>query len=232
MKKRVAFVLLVMLVLGGLLIREGWRRMIGHGTAAMIAAIHGLGMAGLFALAAAQFLVAASGVLPASVLGIAAGAVYGLAPGFAIAATGVLAGAIASFALSRSMFRPFVVRHLKKLPRLAHIDRALARDGWRFVCLLRLSPLMPFAIASYTLGLSSVGFGAYCVGTLASLPALLLYVFLGTLAKTGASSLANGAGLWQWAMLIASGLATIVLSWRVGQLAMRAAETIENSQEP
>jgi uncharacterized membrane protein YdjX (TVP38/TMEM64 family) len=104
----------------------------------------------------------------------------------------------------------------------------LARDGWRFVCLVRLSPVMPFAVASYTLGLSSVGFAAYCLGTLASLPALLVYVFLGTLAQTGINSLASGAGAWQWAILVTGGLATIALAWRAGQLALRAAEGIEN----
>lgn len=228
MKRRLPLLLLVILAAGGLLVRQGWRRMIGQGTGAMIAAIHGLGLTGLLALGGAQFLVAASGFLPASVLGVAAGAVYGLGLGFAVAASGVLLGAVASFAVSRSMFRPFLARHLKRVPRLEHIDRALARDGWRFVCLLRLSPLMPFAIASYTLGLSSVGFAAYCLGTLASLPALLLYVFLGTLAKTGASSLATGAGTWQWVLLIAGGLATIALTWRIGQIAMRATEVIES----
>lgn len=226
MKRRLPWLLLVVLGVGALLVRQGWRRAIGHGTGTVIAALHGMGVAGLFLLAGAEFLVAASGILPASLLGIAAGAAYGLVLGFATAAGGVLLGAVVAFFLSRSMFRPFVARQVEKSRRLARIDRALARDGWRFVFMLRLSPIMPFALASYTLGLSSVGFGAYSLGTLASLPALMLYVFMGTVAKTGAESLAAGAGIMQWILLSAGGLATLALSWRIGRIALQATEAV------
>lgn len=224
MKRRLPLLLLVLLAAGAVLLRQGWRRALGQGTGAALAALHGMGVMGFVALAGAQFLVAASGVLPASMLGVAAGAAYGIWWGFLVAGSGVLLGALASFALSRSVFRPFVARRLANAPRLAHIDRGLARDGWRFVCLLRLSPIMPFALASYALGVSSVGWGAYCVGTLASMPALLLYVFLGTLARVGAHSLETGSSAWSWLLLVVGGLATVALSLRIGQIAMRRAE--------
>jgi uncharacterized membrane protein YdjX (TVP38/TMEM64 family) len=218
-KRKLLVVFLVVLFGGGLLVRQAWRKAIAHGAAATIAAIHGTGLAGLFALFGSQVLVAATGLLPASLLAIAAGAAFGLLPGCAISATGVLMGAVASFAISRSMFRPFIARHLAKSMRLDRFDRALARDSWRFVCVIRLSPVMPFAIASFALGLSSIGFRAYCLGTLASLPALFLYVYLGTLAKAGAAWLATGTSAWQWAGAVAGVLATLLLCWRLAQVA-------------
>ena len=65
------------------------------------------------------------------------------------------------------------------------MEQALARDGWKLVCLIRISPVMPFAVTSYALGLSSVRFRAYVLGTLASLPPLLAYVLAGRLAGLG-----------------------------------------------
>lgn len=222
MKRSLLGALLVVLFGGALLVRQAWRKAIAHGTTAAIAAIHGTGLAGLLALFGSQFLVAATGLLPASLLAIAAGAAFGLVPGCAISASGVLLGALASFAISRSMFRPLVARYLARSVRLDRFDRALARDSWRLVCIMRLSPVMPFAIASFTLGLSSIGFRAYCLGTLASLPALFLYVYLGTLAKSGAAWLATGASAWEWAGAIAGGLATLAFCWRLAQIAKSA----------
>ena len=109
----------------------------------------------------------------------------GLPLGFLLAAGGTMGGALLSFGLSRSLFRNNLARQLARRPRLARFDALLARGGWRVVCLLRLSPIMPFAATSYALGMSSVGIEAYALGTVASLPALLGYVYIGTLARPG-----------------------------------------------
>jgi uncharacterized membrane protein YdjX (TVP38/TMEM64 family) len=60
-------------------------------------ALRSLGFRGVFVFGALQMLVAVSGILPASLLGVAAGAIYGLVPGFFVAAGSTLAGAILSF---------------------------------------------------------------------------------------------------------------------------------------
>ena len=57
----------------------------------------------------------------------------------------------------------------------ATLDRSVAAEGWRLVCLMRLSPVMPFAPTSYALSLSSVRLADYLIGTLAALPALLAW---------------------------------------------------------
>lgn len=43
--------------------------------------------------------------------------------------------------------------------RFAAVDRAIARDGLKFVTLLRLSPLLPLAASNYLYGLTSVDLG-------------------------------------------------------------------------
>lgn len=54
-------------------------------------------------------------------------------PGFLLAATSTLAGALLSFCLSRSLFRPAVETLVARRPRLRNLDALIARDGWKLV---------------------------------------------------------------------------------------------------
>ena len=173
----------------------------------------------------AQTLIAMVGLVPASLLGIAAGGVYGIVLGFVLAATGTLVGGWISFMLARSLLRPWVERLLARRgpSRLVRLDAAVTRDGWRFVCLLRVSPVMPFAITSYALGLTEISGRDYLLGTLASLPALAGYVCAGALAQYGLRT-ANGnasLGAAGWALLTVGLAATGLLIFRSGTLLSR-----------
>lgn len=181
----------------------------------------GLVPAGAVVFAIVQILVAVSGVLPASLLGMAAGAIYGVVSGFLLAAVSTLAGALLSFFFSRSLFRAAVERLAIRRPRLRSLDARVARDGWKLVCLLRVSPIMPFSATSLALGLSAVSLRDYAIGTLASLPALCGYVFIGTLADTSLSAWATGASTVRLVLLGIGVLATLVLVLRLGQIAMK-----------
>lgn len=185
--------------------------------------LKGLGPAGPAIILAVQALVAASGVVPASGVGIAAGALLGPAEGFLVAATGTLAGALMTFALARTVLG---ARTLARFGgrRLAALDGALAREGWRLVCLIRLSPIMPFAPTSLALGASAVGLRDYALGTLAALPALFAYVALGALGR-GGGRLVAGAGPAEWlrlGVLGAGAVATILLMLRLRRILGRA----------
>ncbi len=191
------------------------------------ATLRGMGPRGWLAVAAAQVIVAASGILPASLIGVAAGAVFGLPIGFLVASVSTMLGALLAFALSRSMFRPVIARRLCRSPRLAQLDQAVGRDGWKLVLLLRLSPVMPFAATSYLLGLSAVTRRNYLLGTLGSLPALAGYVFVGTLTDAGLDALNGEPQPLRWALLAAAGIATLMLTWRVAAMLRVYAATPE-----
>lgn len=194
--------------------------------------VRGLGVRGAVVFAIVQILVAVSGVLPASLLGMAAGAIYGLVSGFLLAAASTLAGALLSFFFSRSLFRAAVERLAIRRPRLRNLDARIARDGWKLVCLLRVSPIMPFSATSLALGLSAVGLRDYAIGTLASLPALWGYVFIGTLADTSLSAWATGASTVRLVLLGVGGLATLVLVLRLGQIAMKLGLASQATDDP
>ena len=187
----------------------------------LMGVVRALGVRGAVVFAVVQVLVAVSGILPASLLGVAAGAIYGLVPGFLLAAVSTLAGALLSFFLSRSLFRAIVERLAARRPRLRNLDARIARDGWKLVCLLRVSPIMPFSATSLALGLSTVGLRDYAIGTLASLPALCGYVFIGTFADSSLSAWATGASTVRLVLLGIGGLATLVLVLRFAQIAIK-----------
>ncbi|MGC9270522.1 TVP38/TMEM64 family protein [Acidiphilium sp.] len=180
------------------------------------------GVAGWLVFVLVQALVALVGFLPASLLGLAAGAVYGVALGFGLAAIGILLGAGMAFWLARSALRPAIVRLVARRDGLRRFDAAVRRDGWRLVLLMRVSPVMPFSITSFALGLSGIGLRDYALGTLASLPALVLYVSLGALGVQGIAALRGGPGWLHVALIGAGVVATLALTARIGQLVARA----------
>jgi len=86
------------------------------------------------------------------------------------------------------------------------------KHGWRFVCLLRMSPIMPFAITSYALGLSPIRARDYTFGTVASLPALFGYVCIGWFARDRLGQKAAEVHYLQWAILGVGIAATLFLT--------------------
>jgi uncharacterized membrane protein YdjX (TVP38/TMEM64 family) len=188
---------------------------------ASLQALRNLGFGGAVVFGILQVFVSVSGILPASLLGVAAGAIYGLVPGFLLAAVGTMTGAVLAFFLSRSLFRPTVERLMTTRPRLRNLDASIAQDGWRLVCLLRISPVMPFSVTSYMLGLSSIDLRGYTIGTLASLPALCGYVFIGTLADASLSAWMTGAGPLRWILLGIGSVATLIFTVRLCQMVSR-----------
>jgi uncharacterized membrane protein YdjX (TVP38/TMEM64 family) len=185
-----------------------------------------LGWVGWLIFALLQALVALIGFLPASLLGLAAGAVYGVALGFGLSATGIMLGATIAFALTRSALRPAIADRLAANQRLARLDQAVGRDGWRLVLLMRVSPVMPFSLTSYALGLSAISPRDYALGTLAALPALLLYVAIGTLSRSGLAALHGHAPIHLVLIGVAI-IATGLLSLRLGRLIANALGSVD-----
>ncbi len=172
-----------------------------HQILAALDHIRSLGKLGWVLLYLLAVFVAAVGALPASLIGIAAGAVYGTGLGFAIAASGLMTGALAGFFTarhrrsrpnrpdrpdrrSRGKEQPCegnlrASGHKREAGPLAQMAAAVEQGGWKIVCMIRLSPVMPFSLISYCMGMTDIAPLPYLAGTLAALPSLLLYVMAG-----------------------------------------------------
>jgi uncharacterized membrane protein YdjX (TVP38/TMEM64 family) len=119
------------------------------------------------------------------------GALYGTMTGFLLSAAAAMASALAAFLLSRYAFRSAINRWLSRHLVLSRIDEEIAARDWRFVLLLRLSPVIPFSLGSYALGLTTLRLGAFLLGTLGALPALFAFVYTGALSGLAVTTLAG-----------------------------------------
>lgn len=169
---------------------------------------------------------------PGSILTLAAGAVFGLVKGTAFAFTGAVIGSTAAFLVSRYVARDFVATRLANNPKLDSIDKAVEREGGKIVFLLRLSPVFPFSLLNYGLGLTRVRLGAYVSAAVGMLPGTLLYVYYGKLAgdvAAVAGGVAPERGAGSWAVLALGLLATIAVTTVITRIARKALEDASNA---
>ncbi len=186
--------------------------------------VDGLGFFGplVFVLAYAAAVVA---FVPASLLTLAAGAIFGVVQGVLYVFVAATTGAGLSFLVARYVARAAVEKRLAGNERIAAIDRAVAAEGRKIVLLLRLVPIIPFNVLNYGLGLTRVSFADYLVGSIGMIPGTLLYVYSGKVAGDVAE-LASGAtisqGAGHYAFLGLGLVATIAVTIVVTRIARRA----------
>ena len=176
---------------------------------------------------------AAVALLPGSLLTLAAGALFGLAAGTGYVFVGATLGACLAFLIARYLARGAVERRISTHPRFAVVDRAIGREGLKIVFLLRLSPVFPYNVLNYALGLTRVRFVDYLIASLGMLPGTILYVYygkvLGDVAKVAAGAgVERDAGYWT---VLALGLvATVAVTAVVTRTAKKAlSEEIEHA---
>ena len=125
--------------------------------------------------------------VPAAPLTMTAGALFGVPLGASLVLTSATAAACLSFVVTRYLARDRVMKLAERIDnegKWKAVDAAIGRDGFRVVLLLRLSPLLPFALSNYLYGLSSVPLNEYAAGSfLGMIPGTVAYVAAGTVGK-------------------------------------------------
>jgi uncharacterized membrane protein YdjX (TVP38/TMEM64 family) len=106
---------------------------------------------------------------------------FGVLKGFALCAGALLAAAIIAFVFARYFFRAASRRIAAEVVDLDRLDARLARHGWRYALMIRASPIAPFGITSYALGLMPITLRDYLLTTLAALPFLFVCVYFGSI---------------------------------------------------
>jgi uncharacterized membrane protein YdjX (TVP38/TMEM64 family) len=171
------------------------------------------------------YIVAAVAFIPGSLLTLVAGATFGLAQGVLYVFVAAVLGSSAAFLVSRYVARAAIERRLAGNARFAAIDRAVAAQGRKIVFLLRLSPVFPFNLLNYALGLTNIRFLDYFVASVGMIPGTLLYVYYGKLVGDVAA-LAGGAAVEKdtaYYIVLALGLAaTVLVTTLVTRTARRA----------
>jgi uncharacterized membrane protein YdjX (TVP38/TMEM64 family) len=166
---------------------------------------------------------------PGSLLTLTAGAVFGLGKGVLYVFVAAVLGSSAAFLVSRHLARAVIEQRVAGNARFAAIDRAVSAQGRKIVFLLRLSPVFPFNLLNYALGLTNVRFVDYLVASIGMIPGTLLYVYYGKLVGDVAA-LAGGAavekGAAYYVVLVLGLAATVLVTTLVTRTARRALQSV------
>jgi uncharacterized membrane protein YdjX (TVP38/TMEM64 family) len=197
--------------------------------------VRGAGSLGLLI----YFLFYAVGVVlffPGSVLTMGAGFIYGPIRGTLLVSPASVVGATLAFLVGRFLARGWVAQRIAAKPKFAAIDEAIGARGFYIVFLIRLSPVFPFTLLNYALGLTRVKLRDYVLASfIGMLPGTFLYVYLGSLI-TSAAQLLSGkrpeAGPWGEVLFIGGLLATVVVTWLITRVARRALDRALHNARP
>lgn len=186
--------------------------------------VDGLGAWGPIAFIAGYAL-AVPAFAPGLVLTLAGGALFGIVRGTLFVFVAAVIGSSLSFVIARYLARPWVEKRIAASASFASIDRAIAEQGRRIVFLLRLSPVVPFNLLNYVLGLSRVRYVDALVASIGMLPATLLYVYYGHVGRELAAAATGGAsqgGTGRYAVLALGLVATLAVTTIVARIARNA----------
>ena len=180
-------------------------------------------------LVAVVYVLCTVAFVPASALTIGSGTLFGLKTGFIVVIIGANLGALCSFLLARSFLRQKVATWAAGNAKFRALDQAIGRQDFKMVLLTRLTPVFPFVLLNYFLGLTAVRTGAYVLANLIGmLPAMFLFVYIG--AATRDALAGDTADFYQQVFKylgLAATIALLVVMTRIARKALREAEQAE-----
>ena len=170
--------------------------------------------------------------LPAFILTLGAGVLFGVWLGSVYVFIGATLGSIAAFLIGRYLARDWVAKKIVDNDKFTAIDRAVGKEGLKIVLLTRLSPAFPFNLLNYAFGVTGVSIQDYVIGSIGMIPGTIMFVYIGSLAGSlaliGTDAQPTNPTL-QWTIRIVGLIATIGVTVYVTRLAKQAlAEAVKN----
>jgi uncharacterized membrane protein YdjX (TVP38/TMEM64 family) len=158
--------------------------------------------------------------VPASILTLGAGAIFGFVGGTIVVVIGATIGATLAFLLARTVMRRRVEGMTAKNAKFRALDRAIAGEGTKIVFLVRIAVVFPFTYINYAFGLTAIPLWRYVVATFFGiLPATAAFVFAGSAATSAATT---STGSITKIVYIAGGVVAIIVSVLIGKIATKA----------
>jgi len=89
-------------------------------------------------------------------------------------------GGIISFVLARFFMRRWIRRKLtRKVKLFQAIDMGLKKNGFKLVFLMRMTPIMPYNVMNYMMGVTSLKMSDFNYGCLGMIPLTAINVYIG-----------------------------------------------------
>ena len=197
--------------------------------------IESLGVTGAIAFIVI-YVLATVAFLPGSVLTLAGGAIFGLFLGSLYVFLGATIGATLAFLVGRYLARGWISKKIAGNDNFSAIDEAVGKEGFKIVLLTRLSPIFPFNLLNYGLGVTGVSLKDYVLASIGMIPGTIMYVYFGSLGNI--NTICNGGGAnanptAQWIIRIVGLIATVAVTLYVTKIARKALnkEIAANSEE-
>ena len=172
------------------------------------------------------YIVATVAFLPGSVLTLGAGVVFGVIQGSIYVFIGATIGATLAFLVGRYLARGWISQKIAGNKKFSAIDRAVGNEGFKIVLLTRLSPVFPFNLLNYGLGVTGVSLKDYVLASIGMIPGTIMYVYIGSLAGSiatiGSETQPDANPIAQWAIRILGFVATVAVTLYVTKIARKA----------
>lgn len=186
--------------------------------------IENLGLTGAIAFIII-YIIATVAFLPGSILTLGGGAIFGLLWGSVYVFFGATIGATLAFLVGRYLARDWIAKKITSNEKFSAIDRAVGKEGLKIVFLTRLSPVFPFNLLNYALGITGVSLKDYVLASVGMIPGTIMYVYFGSLGNinticNGGSNDANPVA--QWTIRIIGLIATVFVTLYVTKIARKA----------
>ncbi len=128
------------------------------------------------------YILAALLMLPSSLFATVGGLLFGPVLGVLYGVTGAVLGAVIVFVISRYLAYDWVSQFIGK--RARPVMLGIEREGWKFVAVLRLMPLLPYGFLNYSLALTPVKFLPYLISTIIfMIPGITAFAYIGSLGE-------------------------------------------------
>src|SRR4051794_16389975 len=181
--------------------------------------VRGLGALG-YVVYIAVYAVCVVAFIPASILTLGAGAIFGFIGGTIVVVIGATIGATLAFLLARTVMRKRIEEMTRNNVKFRALDRAIASEGMKIVFLVRLAVVFPFTWVNYAFGLTAIPLWRYVLATfLGIIPATAAFVFASSAATKAAT---GGTSNITKIVYIAGGIIAIIVSVLIGRIATRA----------
>jgi len=181
------------------------------------------------------YVVATVAFLPGSVLTLGAGVLFGVVKGSIFVFFGSTIGATLAFLVGRYVARGWISKKIAGNQKFSAIDKAVGKEGFKIVLLTRLSPIFPFNLLNYGMGVTGVSLKDYVLASIGMLPGTIMYVYIGSLAGSiatiGGASQPDANPIAQWAIRIVGFVATVAVTLYVTKIARKALDESIDSND-
>jgi len=166
---------------------------------------------------------------PVTPMMLTSGYIFGLPLGVSAMLVSMSCAASLHFMLSRTLLRPSIEKLVAENKKAQSINKAVEREGFKIMFLLRLEPLLPSSIANFAFGLSGTSYAEFLGATLLGyIPYTLALVSSATVLK---GVFSEGVE-YPWYVYAVGGSLYLGLLWLITDVASRAiSEAIREDEE-